>query len=48
MKITAYCIRCTDNKEHSVEKILFFGRKIEMTLDCGHTMVVWGTAVTNE
>lgn len=48
MKITAYCLRCNDNKGHSVEKILFFGRKIEMKLDCGHSMVVWGTAVTEE
>jgi hypothetical protein len=46
MEIKAYCPKCTDDKEHSVEKVLFFGRKIELKLDCGHSMVVWGVALT--
>ena len=46
--MAAHCFKCNDNKEHTVEKILFFGKKIELELDCGHSMVVWGTAVTSE
>ncbi len=48
MKAVAYCNKCDDNKEHSIKKLMFFGRKIEAELDCGHTMVVWGIAVTTE
>lgn len=48
MEIKAYCLRCKGNKECSVKKMLFFGRKIEIELDCGHSMIVWGTAVTDE
>lgn len=48
MEIKAYCLKCKDDKEHSVKKMLFFGKKIEIDLDCGHSMAVWGTAVTEE
>lgn len=48
MKMVAYCIKCKDDKEHSVEKVLFFRKKIEIELDCGHIMAIWGTAATCE
>lgn len=48
MKVTASCDICKDDESHNVTEIEFFGKKIIIKLDCGHTMVVWGVALTRE
>lgn len=46
MEMAAYCLQCND--ERDVKKVGFFGKKLNLTLNCGHHQTVWAVAVTSE